>query len=84
MEEAEEPAPEDRTSWPKTSRYRRNVPGILKQQKTCTANKLHYTTKARAIEAAAAVMKQEAGNTLYPYKCPFCRDWHLSHLRHME
>ena len=42
------------------------------------ANKIQYRTKAIA-KMTAGVIRRERGETLYVYKCPHCRYFHLTH-----
>lgn len=40
--------------------------------------KAPYSTKARAVQAAALVQKKHGGERLSSYKCPDCREHHLT------
>ena len=44
-----------------------------KRRLDCPSGKLDYCTKPKAVLAAS-----KAGIPLHPYKCPYCRSWHLT------
>lgn len=42
---------------------------------TCPDKKVNYNTKRTAIRFANKALPE----LLFPYKCPYCRNWHLTH-----
>ena len=48
---------------------------FVERPAVCAA-KITYTTKARALTAVAAHARH--GVTRYVYKCPACKQWHLT------
>lgn len=55
----------------------KRLPPALKERKCATNMKRTYRTRARALMCAARIAKG-GGGQLYPYKCPGCRQWHLT------
>jgi hypothetical protein len=56
--------------------YKENTPDP-RIMRGCPQRKLGYQTKAVAKSAAAKGLRFGA-LPLYPYKCPYCKYWHLT------
>jgi hypothetical protein len=54
------------------------APVYIKIDKSCPSGKTRHSTKKRALGSAAFTCKRTGKHNLRVYKCPQCRDFHLT------
>src|SRR4051794_14946555 len=55
-----------------------NLSSKRRRRRSACEGKRKYLTSADAT-AAAAVLTKSSGQKVVPYRCPFCRRWHIGH-----
>lgn len=50
----------------------------MTMDRDCPTSKLCYPTKAVCLQEISKILKADPTLTRRPYKCPFCRFWHVT------